>query len=515
MGETLFLFNPMSLKEAGKQLLQLNFGKSISELVTPSSYRGGSGSSVAVVPPSRSVPMDIMSFGGNGVGAYFSWGGVSSALQAYEKCPPLQAVCNRRALAFTNGEITIINSANKPSTSSQSKKVLKLLQNPNPLQTRAAFLAQIHIYIDLVGYAIVVPIRPVGFEMYESDTMWVIPPTLCNIQNTGNLLNFQNGGIDAVQIGSVWVKPEDVMIITDINPSINNMVIPGEKIKSLELPINNIIGAYESESTLIYHRGPSGIISSQMSTVLGAPIPIGDTEKEAIHAGFHNAYGFAKGQTHYVLTNAAIEYTKTGFNFEELGLHKTIENGTKAICDTIGFPTELMGIVNPTYANKESSDKEVYTKYIIPNSINIAQQLSSYLLSVDDQIEFSYSHVPELQQDKGKEAIARKTLIESLKIEFDLDLITQNQMLIVMGLEPLGPEGDLRKSQIPPGNVPLAVTLGVGGVQALTAVLSEQELSEEARQATLEIVFGLKPEDARRMSSINRTEQSQQITPAA
>lgn len=506
MGEALFLFKTMSLKEAGRQLIQANFGKAFSELITPSSYRSGSSS------PSKAVPYEVMSMGGDGVGAFFSWGGPSSSLQAYEKCPPLQAVCNSRAMAFTNGKLSIVNSEGKASTTSQSKQVLKLLQNPNPLQTTAAFLAQIHIYIDLVGYAVVVPLRPVGFEMYESPSLWVIPPTLTNIINKGNHLNFQNGGIDAVQIGNTWVKPEDVMIITDINPSVNTMVIPGAKIKSLELPINNIIGALESESTLIYHRGPSTIISSQISTALGAPVPILEAEKEAIHAGFHKMYGFAKGQTHTVITNAAVEVHKVGFNADELKLGETVKNNTVLICDTIGYPTPLLGIFDPTYNNLETAGKALYTKFTIPTAINIAQQISSYLLPESDQLLISYDHVPELQKDKQKEATARKTLIDSLKIEFDLDLITQNQMLVLLGLEPIGPEGDRRKSQIPPGNVPLAVTLGVGGVQALTAVLAEQGLSEEARQATLEVVFGLKPEDARRMSASARTQQSQQNT---
>jgi len=499
----LFFIQKMNLKQAGKEIIKGNIGNAFSQLLTPSTYRGNS------PLPSPAVPLDVMAFGGDGVGAFYSWNGIGSSLTAYEECPPLMSVCNRRALAFINATISVVNSAGKPSTSSQSKQVLKRLANPNPLQTTAAFLAQVHIYIDLVGYAVIAPIRPVGFEMYESESLWVIPPTLCSLGCDSTGLNFTTGGIDYVMIGGRRVNTSDVMIITDINPSIREMVIPGAKIKSLELPINNIIGAYQSESTLIKHRGPTGLITNEISTQMGAPLPLSDTEKARIQAGFNRAYGLLNGQSHVVITSAALKYQKTGFNAEELGLHKTIENGTKAICDTIGFPTELMGIINPTYSNKESADKEVYTKYIIPSAISIAQQLGSYLLPISDKLCFDYRHVPELQQDKQKEAQARKTLIDSLKIEFDLDLITQNQMLELMGLPPLGPEGDLRKSQIPPGNIPLAVTLGVGGVQALTAVLAAQGISEEARQATLEVVFGLKPEDARRMSSQAATETSQ------
>lgn len=378
-----------------------------------------------------------MLFGGDGVGAFFSFDGIASCLQAYERCAPLQAVCNKRALAFTNAEISIKNSMGKPSTSSQSKRLLKLLKNPNPLQTTAAFLGQILTYVDLVGYAVVVPMRPVGFEMNEAENMWVVPPTLTSLRNSsGNMLNFQTGGIDAVLVGNVWVKPEDVMIITSINPSVNHMIIPGQKIKSLELPINNIIGAYESESTLIYHRGPSTIISSEIAPGAGIPVPLLKEEKEAIHQSFFNMYGFARAQTHTVLTSAVVRVQKVGFNADELKLHDTIKNGTIAICDTIGYPVSLMGIVNPTYNNIETANKEVYTKFINPAATNIAEQIGSYMLPVTDTLCFSYDHVPELQKDKQKEAQARKTLGEALEREFRLNMITYNRMLVLLGEEP-------------------------------------------------------------------------------
>ena len=425
-----FLFIKMGIKQAGKEILKANFGAAFSELIKPSTYRNGA------IAARNNVPIDVINFGGDGVGAFFSFNGIGSCLIAYENCPPLQAVCNKRALALINGIPKIKNSLGKPSTSSVSKRVMKLLNNPNPLQTRDAFLGQLLHYIDLTGYAIIVPLRPIGFEMNESDTMWIVPPSLCSLLNHGNELNFTNGGIDAVQIGGTWVKPEDVMIITDINPSMKKMVVPGAKIKSLELPINNIIGAYESESTLILHRGPTGIISSEISTTLGAPLPILDEEKQNIQGQFDLHYGLKRGQSHLIITNAAVKYHKTGFNISELGLHETIKNGTIAICDTIGYPTELMGIVNPTFNNKEAAEKEVYSKYIMPSAKNIMQQLGSYLLPLTETLYMDYSHLPEMQQDVVQQATALRINSEALERMFRLNMITYNRMMERLGEEP-------------------------------------------------------------------------------
>lgn len=435
MGVTLFLLKKMGIKQAGRELIKANFGNALTQLINPSSYRSGTPAAA------RSIPADIVAFGGDGVGAFFSFTGVGSCLAAYEQCPPLQAVCNKRALNFVKGRFTILNSMGKPSMSSQSKRVLKLLKNPNPLQTRSAFLAQIHTYIDLVGYAVVLPMKPVGFEMHESEAFWVIPPTMCNLVTNGNQLNIRTGGIDAVQIGNVWLDPAEVMIITDINPSVRDMVKPGAKIKSLEIVINNIIGAYQSESTLIFHRGPSTVISSEMLPGLG-PAVVTPDEKLDMHASFMKYYGFTKGQANVIITSAPVKVQKIGFNADELKLWDTIKNGTIAICDTIGYPTELMGIVNPTYNNKTEAGKEAYTKFTIPMAENIAEQLGSYLLPETDTLQVSYNHVDELQVDKQKAAQARKTLGEALEREFRMNLITLNRMLHLLQEEPVE-NGDL------------------------------------------------------------------------
>ncbi len=60
--------------------------------------------------------------------------------------------------------------------------------------------------------------------------------------------------------------------------------------------------------------------------------------------------------------------------------------------------------------------------------------------------------------------------------------------------------GDIRITDMDKKGVPLAVTIGVGGVQGLIAVLTATGMTDEARQAVLEIVFGILPADAKRMS---------------
>ncbi len=480
----------MSLKEAGRELIKANLGLALNQLINPATYVNNN------LPVTTNIPYDIMSMGGDGVGAYYAWNGIASSLTAYEQCPPLKAVCNRRALAFTNAEISVRNSLGKTSTSTQAKKILRLLNNPNPLQTKAAFLSQVSIYMDLVGYAVIVPLRPVGFDISESESLWVVPPALCTLNTASTQLNFSSGGIDSVTLGNVTVRPDMVMIIQDIDPSVHQMVIPSSKVKALEHPINNIIGAYQSESNLIKQRGPSGIITGRINPQLGAPIPLLPAEKSRLQGLFNSMYGFMNGQSSIILTDAALEYTKTGFNAQELMLHESISEATKAICDTIGYPAELLSVTDSKYDNMKQADLSLYTKFIMPRAKNIAEQLSSYLLPITDNFYFGYSHLPELQKDKGEEEAAKKVQADRLKMEFDNDLITLDEWLQETGRDPL-PEGagQFRRSQLKRTDVPLASIIGLGGTQSLLAIQTAA-LEPDVKINTLMILFGVSRADA-------------------
>jgi hypothetical protein len=161
----------MQFKNFTYELKKLNFGNATKALLSPSLYRGA-------VPQSQHAFMpDIFPIGNNTTN-FFSYTNLASAIYAYENCPPLNAIVNRKALAFINAEISVINSVGSLSNSPQAKKLMKIFKSPNKLQTRAQFLAQLQIYIDLVGFAIILPIIPVGYEnISDADSFWVLPPS--------------------------------------------------------------------------------------------------------------------------------------------------------------------------------------------------------------------------------------------------------------------------------------------------------------------------------------------------
>jgi hypothetical protein len=429
----------MGLKQFGRELVKANFGNALTQLVDPSSWRGTN------ALPARRGSLDFYGVGGFEGTGFFSYDGLQSSLIAYEKCPPLQSVVNRRALALINGVLKVKNSLDKESNSATARKFIAKLDDPNPFQCQDQFLAQISIYLDLIGYAIIVPFgysRNFG-GFIDAESIWVIPPELCSIGSYSNDVNFLTGGIDYIQIGSKRVSPEDVILISAIDPSLRKMIIPGEKIKSLSGPINNIIGAYQTEGNLIKKRGPSGFITNKVNPQLGAPLPLLPDEKARIQNEFNNAYGLLDSQSHIILTNAAMDYVKTGFDRQELGIDESIKGGTIAICDTIGWPTELMGIVNPIKSNRLEAKIEVYQDFIIPFSNSIFKQLSKKFLGKNETAYLDYSHLPVLQQDKEKCARTDKTNTENLIMQFKMNAISMKTFKELSKIEEPKPGDEL------------------------------------------------------------------------
>jgi hypothetical protein len=221
-----------------------------------------------------------------------------------------------------------------------------------------------------------------------------------------------------------------------VQPSLHHFIIPESKIKSIELPISNIIGSYESRKNLISQRGPNGIVSSVHSESLGAPIPILEEEKQHLQQSFNRAYGMRNGQSSIILSNTALNFQKTGFNVEELGLHKEVTESAKAICDVMNYPPHLLGLIDPTFNNQETAAKSVYTSGIIPSAKNIAEQFGSYFLSANETLFFDYSHLPEMQIDKVKEYDAALKLSNDLQIQFRNNIITENEFRLAKGWQP-------------------------------------------------------------------------------
>lgn len=389
-----------------------------------------------------------------GVDYKFSYSGHNSSLKAYQKCAPLTAIINKKTEAYVNGLTRIVNIAGKgkgkESTSGIAAQIRQLLARPNPLQSWQQFEAQQKIYVQLFGYSLLLPLGvPVGFPKYEATSLWNIPPVMLDIEETEKLF-FQsdaNGIIKSIVLNykntRTVLQASDVYFFKDFIPSFKSLIIPESRICSLEMPINNIIGAYESRNVLINYRGALGIITPD-GTTSGTTIPLKEDGRKILQDQFRN-YGLKNNQWKFILSEASVKWQQMGVPTKDLMLFEEIEDDIMRICDSYNYPYRLLS------SNKANSlggsdlkefKKLLYEDAVIPEADSMYEQWNNFfeLDKVGLRIEKDYSHLAVLQEDDLKKAQARLQRNNALQIEFFNNMITLNMWLAKNGEEPM--EGD-------------------------------------------------------------------------
>lgn len=408
---------------ANNVVKSLMFGDYV-DTVAPSVYRGG-------------VSNGYFFFGGNGTDYRFAHNNQDSSMIAYKMCAPLAAVVNKKASAYISGTTKIINTQNKEvKTGSDYNKIKKLMTRPNPLQTWRQFEAQQYIYLQLFGWCICLPIKPAGFEKFgniDATSLWNIPPYMVEVKETQKLFYQTDitGIIESVKLnykGNVTPLPLDqIFIFRDFTPSAESMVIPSSRIKALELPIRNIISSYMTRGELINYAGAQGIISPEKDPM--GVVPIQEPEKAALQEQFKAQYGIQRGQYRYIISATALKWTEMGKPTKDLLLFEEVAEDSKAICDNLGYPPHLMGLLDPTFNNQDKAEKGLFQNTIIPESESIYEQWQLFfgLDNLNLQIVKDYKKLPVMQEDQVSMWQARLFRDKALMIEFVNDLITQNE----------------------------------------------------------------------------------------
>lgn len=440
---------------AGKELIKGDFDTALKSLspveydLVPQSYR-----------PSI-APNDNWFFEANGNAVFhFKYSGHNSSQRAYECCPPVNAIINRKAQAYINGKTFVLNTQGKAkgkeSTSVEAKKLQALFKKPNALQSWKQFEAQGYIYQQLFGYNIVLPIKPFGFkDNIDATSLWNIPPSMIDIKETNKLFyqSDTSGIIKEIVLNykdtRTVLKVQDIYIMKDFTPSFHSLIIPDSRIHSLELPINNIIGAYESRNVLINYRGALGILSQDPGTGTYGPIAMDPNAKEQLQQDFRR-YGLKNHQWQFIITSASLKWQQMGVATKDLMLFEEIESDTMAICDGYNYPYQLLSSAKgTTFSNLNEGKKLLYQDATIPEAEAIYEQWNQlfdterFNLIIDKD----FTHVAVLQEDQLQAAQARKARNDAFLIEWQNDLITRNRWLELNGEDPLPTDGDLYYSE--------------------------------------------------------------------
>lgn len=419
--------------QAGKELVKANFGNviktlSYSEPVNPSSY--------------REVGNGMWFFGNDGVDHWFNFNGSQSAIEAYRKCAPVTAIINRKAQSFINGKTQIINTAGNESQSPQAKQLRKLLVKPNAIQNWDQFEAQLYIYMQIFGYAVILPIKPFGFPNIDATSLWNIPPHMLEIEESEEIFYRGDGAKLFKKITLVYkntrvnLDPESLWIMKDFTPSLKSVALPESRLCSLEMPVNNIMGAYESRNVLINRRGAQGIFSSDKQDQ-GGTVALTKGEKEALQEDYRQ-FGLLRKQWQIIISNAAVKWQNMGYATRDLMLFEEIEDDIMRVCDSYNYPYPLLSSnrTNSLGGNNIGESKTLlYQDAIMPEAASIYTQWNLFLGLADYNLSMvkDYSHIAALKEDKVKLGMARFNMNRGALIEFQNNIITPNEWRALNG----------------------------------------------------------------------------------
>ena len=364
-------------------------------------------------------------------------------LGAYQNCPPLKAVIGKRAKAFNTAKLEILDaSTGNYSTSTAAKSLMERLDRPNILQTETQFFTQQNIYIDIFGYCPVLVMRPVGFKD-EITAIWNIPPWLFDIKYTGKYVNQLSIKDIYAQYFMYWGDKKETLNFDDLffvfddgigTETDTNLTIPDSRLLGLEYPVSNIVAAYKSRNTLITKRGAVGILSNDSKDAAGLT-PILTKDKEGLQSDFKK-YGIVGQPYQIIITDAALKWQQMGFATKDLLLFEEIEDDIFRICDSYGYPAELISSAKgTTYANKKEAKIDFYVDTVIPEAKSRLEQFARALLPEKSGLllQWDFSDVEILQDDTKTKAEARKALNEALEMEYRAGLITKNDWLEALG----------------------------------------------------------------------------------
>jgi phage portal protein BeeE len=486
-------------------------GKSLMGLVAPRSVYAPTG----YTDDGASGIGGFWFFGADGSEKHFGYTGTTSAVEAYRRCAPFAAVINRKIQAAGNARTWVLDTvdtkttkAGKESTTKIANTLRTLLNRPNPLQNWDQFRAQANAFVQLFGWCPILIRKPDGFPNYQAQSLYILPPPACQIAENNNTLFSGEGTLAAIEFTyntqRTTLPAKNIFILKDYVPSFVSTTLPGSRVEALGDAINNCIGAMESRNVLINYRGSMGIFSSEKKDAAGNA-PLTPKEKREVQEELRG-YGLRSQQMQFIVTSASLKWQQTSIPTKDLMLFEEVKESLQQICDAYGHPYRLMSAndVNSLGGSDlKEYKKAFYQDTILPEVESLFAQLgemfelSKYGLKLDAD----FSHLPLLQEDRGTAATARKTLNEALLIEWNANMLTIDEWRVALGEDPL-PDG---LGQVRIGdrttNTILAVTLGVGGVQSLISLITAPGMSPEARQAAVEIIFGLSPEQAARLAA--------------
>lgn len=374
---------------------------------------------------------------------------------AYNNCPPVNSIINKKVRAFTNAKWWIVDENDDAVTAKipQVDALKKILRRPNPLQTWNEFSAQAKVYEQTFGEVFLLPVVGVGsFRPEQSETVWVVPNWLLTEIVTGKIFNQSRSEeiITGYRISfngySTDIPVDQILRIRDVSVYVTerpDLILHGmSRLFPLSLPVSNIIAAYEARNVMITRKGALGILSNDGRDV-GGTIPLRPDEKKDLQDDFQ-MYGMSREQYQVIITNASLKWQPMTFPTRDLMLFEEIMDDTRQIADCYDYPMYLLGFKEgSTFSNVMEAKKSLYQDAILPESETFSSALSTFFKLPDGiRLQATYDHLEIFQRSRKDEAIVLTAICKAFDIAYQRKIITLEEWRSKMEMDPVKFNGE-------------------------------------------------------------------------
>lgn len=299
--------------------------------------------------------------------------------------------------------------------------VIKLLNNPNPLQSKNEFLTQLELFRSIYGANFMYGLKGFNAQPVPS-VLYNFQPDQMTINTTGKV--YQQADIKNIIKSFTFDKngqaqhnydPNEILYMRTPNP--RNPILPISPFHSLNMEISNIRASMGYRNVILRKKGAIGMISNNSKDGQGA-IPLSAKEKKEMEAQYQNDYGIGDEQMKVLITQASMTWTPMTYPTKDLMLFEEVDSDMKKIIDFYGLNENLFSRDNQsTYDNILAAHRIALETTIIPESIDDAEAITRYLGLPDNEfVELDYSHLPALKDDEVKKSEIQKRKAETYKI---------------------------------------------------------------------------------------------------
>lgn len=424
--------------------MSVTFKNFLQEGETPlNSYFGGIGRSVLgksttranfnrqfVAPNQRVILIDV-SFNG--------------LMQVAQNVPHLNTVISRGAEMFSN---MCVQHVDKNGKEIENSDIMKLLNEPNPLQTLEQFLYDFYIYFAIYS-------SNFGYKNYGSSlselpsVLWWLPPGWMKINATGKLYN-QYKIEDIIEnytfmFDQTVYETKDIIHITE---GISQSKLTGaSKIETLQLPLSNIVSGLKSKNIIINERGMIGFISSAGNKDMsGGVIPMNNNEKTKLEKQYQIDRSLDSENSHVGIFQSSLTWTPMAFDVKQLMLYEGFEDDFCQICGAYGIDRKIFpaSIVSKSTLGS-TSDTEQAIKTTIQNTLlplanKLLRKMAKEFKITErgEKLTASWDHLPVMKEDEKTANEAFKSKIDGLSILKRDGIIDANTYAEEAGVEMTG-----------------------------------------------------------------------------